>query len=214
MVCSFNIHSTIDKSMQNLRESVCPWSVPSTHDTTVSVTPISTSTLDRGVNGLYANIYSHLYNEYPAIRKMVKSALKSDLSLMKEKSTSSIRDRFISESGDFWVALAKDLIVGCIGIKRRKSKHAESSTSEYEISRLAVHDAYRGSGIGKQLLQVAEEFLLSKGATELYAATPSCLLAANKLYESCGYSIDDSKCFMAGESLQMNVYCKSMKSSV
>lgn len=221
MVCSFNIQPVGDTSAQNVRESVCPWSIPFiTCNSTVSVKPISTSAQDGEVNDLYANIYLHLYDKYPAIHKMVRSALKSDLSLTKDKSTSSIRDRFISESGDFWVAFESSRsyedeqnclnVVGCIGVKRRKSKHTESSPSEYEISRLAVDNSYRGAGIGKQLLQVAEVYSRSKGATVLYAVTPSCLLAANKLYDSCGYSIDDLKCFMAGESLQMNVYCKFM----
>jgi ribosomal protein S18 acetylase RimI-like enzyme len=78
---------------------------------------------------------------------------------------------------------------------------------------LAVDDSYRGSGIGKKLIEVAETSSIAglsriNRATTLYAVTPTCLTAARKLYESCGYCDNDLNSFSAG-ALRMKVYSKS-----
>jgi hypothetical protein len=204
VVCSFHPSlSQVDSC--GMIESICPWYEQFTNERDVMVKLITTSTEDAQVNDLYGKVYMHLYNEYPAIRKMVKSALKSDLLVSKTNGfDSSIRDRFVKDGGDFWVALAScrsqkhieqsgPVVVGSIGIKRRSSKRMTSDyavnnahSNEYEIYRFAVNESHRGYGV-----------------------TPSCLPAANSLYESFGYCLENSACFMAG-SLQMNVYHKTV----
>lgn len=229
VVCSFHPSLANDET-QSLIKSVCPWSTQTTNDdASISIKPISTSDEDVQVHELYGRLYQHMYNTFPPIRKMVKSALKGDLSIKPKPSSetigntsrSAIRDRFVHDGGDFWVATANcrrdntTIVVGCIGVKRRSNRNTDcvsnSSTysTKYEIYRFAVDDSYRGGGIGKRLLQVVETSSKSKGATEIYAVTPSCLLAANTLYESSGYAVDCSRCFVAG-ALRMNVYSKAM----
>jgi ribosomal protein S18 acetylase RimI-like enzyme len=221
VVCSF--HASIENNKPpSWKELVCPWAAHhSNDDAAVTIRPISTTAEDVHVHDLYGRLYLHLYHEYPAIRKMVKSALKGDLSIdncRENHLTSTIRDKFIDQSGDFWVATLNSrhdtkeeqrnpIVVGCIGVKRRSNQNIE-----YEIHRLAVDDSYRRLGVGKELIRVAEGFLRSKGASMSHAVTPSCLVAANKLYESFGYSLDNSKCFMAG-ALRMNVYLKNICSA-
>ncbi|KAL3803379.1 hypothetical protein HJC23_009343 [Cyclotella cryptica] len=236
VVCAF--HPSSATRQQNYSKNyelhqwmnkICPWPIQ------VQIKPISTYAEDTQVNDLYKSLYVHFYNKYPAIRKMVKSALKGDLLVNKlstkcsgDDSVSVIRERFIKEGGDFWVATTNTLpsstdairrihVVGCLGIKRRGIKHRccdddIPNLTEFEIFRLAVDDSYRGLGIGRKLIDVAETSLLAgssrnNGAIMLYAVTPTCLAAACKLYESYGYCADDMKSFSAGE-LRMKVYSK------
>ena len=223
VICSFH-PSPSDKNAPKLNERICPWSkMPHKPRQTALIKPIASSVEDAQVNALYGRLYLQLYNKFPAIRKMVKSALKGDLSLVQGSMHSVIRGRFVNDDGDFWVATTKTssrntkdqsdhVVIGCIGIKQRRNgnvrgKDNTKGSTEYEIYRFAVDDSYRGLGVGNQLLQVAEETSSRKGATDLYAVTPSCLEAANNLYQTRGYSMDDSKCFMAGE-LRMHVYVK------
>ena len=223
VICSFHPKSS-DRNSRTLNEKVCPWSkVHRLPVTSVLIKPIASSWEDAQVNDLYGRLYLHLYSKFPSIQKMVKSALKDDLSLEKGVMHSVIRNRFVNNNGDFWVAVTKDIhsntidqsdpvVLGCIGIKQRDNgnvRNAEDVSTEYEIYRFAVDDSHRGVGVGTQLLQVAEESCSQKGGTKLYAVTPSCLKAANKLYETRGYLVDSSKCFMAGV-LQMNVYAKAL----
>ena len=225
------------------RHTICPWwkLERSNHPSsaTSEIRPIE-STLEDEVRNLYAHIYTHLYNEHPAIRKMVKSALKVDLSTKAgshQQSTDSsiIQSRFTESGGNFWIAkdIAKSRIIGCVGVTQRKKKKernennvepvsTSSTVLEYEIQRLAVDGSYRGHGIGRKLLSTAEDFVVhqyecsTKGegsgspiTIKLWAVTPDCLVAANKLYQSVGY--EKIEIFQAG-SLCMNVYCKSMNS--
>ena len=242
VVCAFN--PALERCGKNgptgmyyWMKNVCPWPVESEDSATIQIRPIATSVEDAQVNGLYQRLYEHLYNQYPVIRKMVKAALKGDLSMNRASKISGdgvdsvIRDRFLSGGGDFWVATANSSslgnnnkvqpsteVVGCVGLKRRFNKGGSSNANgtdspiEYEIHRLAVDDSFRGLGIGKRLLRVTEEGLAKKLSqsnqeASLYAVTPSCLESANRLYESYGYCKDESKCFMAG-ALRMNVWSK------
>jgi len=231
---------------------VCPWRVAEKNDdddgassAVETIRPIESSVEDGQIRYLYGKIYVHLYDEYPAIRKMVKSALKMDLKSSTKNATtnyggercgSAIRNRFQYKYGEFWVAwdAVEARITGCVGIGLRKKRQAcelelssssgASSSSvvvvvvEYEIQRLAVDERCRGKGLGKRFLRVAEEYARREQASietestttvtiKLWAITPECLVAANRLYESVGYRKEET--FQAG-SLCMNVYCKSL----
>ena len=220
VVCAFK-----DKGKsQDWRKDVCPWiSANDGTTSTVQINPIASTTEDHLVRNIYSQIYVHLYDKHPAIRKMVKSAMKSDLRTKDRGGCSAIRNRFKDKGGEFWVAKDNDdrsRVIGCVGISQRKKRMNDetepSSTvvTEYEIQRLAVDNRHRGKGLGKKLLSVAEEFALQSergietkdaSITKLWAVTPECLVAANKLYESVGYKKEET--FQAG-ALLMNVYCK------
>jgi len=230
VVCAFasETKSTIihnAETSQDWRQKVCPWKSSSY----IQIHPIATLIEDNQVRELYGQIYCHLYEEYPAIRRMVKSALKTDLCIKgTQGETSIVRSRFTDKGGSFWVATDNnnfDRIIGCIGVRLRKKTGKEmaesiSSTSltiKYEIQRLAVDNTHRGNGIGRKLLPIVEEYTCNKEESKrnsddpfmikLLATTPECLIAANKLYNSSGYELVDT--FQAG-SLCMNVYCKTL----
>ena len=221
---SITIHNA--ETSQDWIQKVCPWK----SSFYIQIHPIATLIEDNQVRELYGQIYCHLYEEYPAIRKMVKSALKTDLCIKgTQGETSIVRSRFTDKGGNFWVATDNNnSVVGCVGVRLRQKtekERAESissspeSTIEYEIQRLAVDNAHRGKGTGRKLLSIVEEYISNKEdmkskrnsddpfMIKLLATTPECLIAANKLYNSSGYELVDT--FQAG-SLCMNVYCKTL----
>jgi len=219
----------IKETSQDWRQKVCPWK----SSFYIQIHPIATLIEDNQVRELYGQIYCHLYEEYPAIRKMVKSALKTDLCIKGTQGENSIvRSRFKDKGGNFWVATDSnnsERIIGCVGVRKRKKTEKErtesissspESTIEYEIQRLAVDNTHRGKGTGRKLLSFVEEYICnteedmkSKRNSDdsfmikLWATTPECLFAANKLYNSSGYEHAES--FQAG-SLYMDVYCKTL----
>ena len=214
-----------------------PWLDQSLHNSssTIKITTIADSSQDKLVGDLYSRIYTHLYNKYAAIRKMVKSALKSDLLADSSNGSSAIQSRFKAKGGEFWIALDVESceIVGCVGVRQRKVKecHDEEDTGkppsgcfavEYEVQRLAVDEQHRGKGIGKRLLNAVYEYSLQQGSVvindmrivkkkrkgvsvKLIAVTPQVLVDANNLYEAFGFKKEES--FEGG--LTMNVYCKT-----
>lgn len=229
VACAFNA------SKNGIRD-LFPWLVDQWMNdfTTIEITPITDSRDDTLVGELYDRLYTHLYKTYPAIRKMVKSALKTDLRADSSDGTSAVGNRYKAKGGEFWIArdIESSEIVGCIGIRQRKprendveSDRGEASTLlsvvEYEVQRLAVDDQRRGNGIGKRLLNAVYEFSLQQLVTEahkqndaeskkasvvkLWAATPDILVAANNLYNAFGFVSEES--FEGG--LTMNIYCKT-----
>ena len=207
-----------------------PWLDQSLNNSssTIKITTIADSSQDKLVGDLYGRIYTHLYNKYPAIRKMVKSALKTDLITDSTNDSSAIQNRFRARGGEFWIAIDMESseVVGCIGVRQRKTKECEDeddkggtsspfSVVEYEVQRLAVDDKHRGKGIGKRLLNAVYEYSLRQGILEkkkkkgvsvkLLAVTPEALVNANNLYNAFGFIKEES--FEGG--LTMNVYCKT-----
>jgi len=212
----------LDHSMQN-------------SSSTIRIAPIEDSSQDKLVGNLYGRIYAHLYNKYPAIRKMVKSALKTDLFADSANGSSAIQNRFEGKGGKFWIALDVESsdIVGCIGVRQRKINECDDqsdtgelsstfSAVEYEVQRLAVVDKHRGKGIGKRLLNAVYEYSLQQGSVvmkdmemvenkknglsvKLLAVTPDVLVNANNLYNAFGFMKKES----FGGGLTMNVYSKT-----
>ena len=217
---------------------ICPWWRPvgrvmagpssvSSSSSAFRIRPIASAWEDGRVRDLYGSLYEHLYDDYPAIRRMVRSAMRLDLGLDEsnvDDRRSAIRDRFRLRDGDFFIATDADglRLVGCVGIGPRQERDTDERVTipsssvvvGYEIHRLAVDKRYRGKGIGTSLLLMAEEWARDRQTrsgtnvtVKLRAITPDCMTAANKLYESVTYAKEDT--FRAG-SILMNVYCKSL----
>ena len=213
------------------RTDICPWWEPEDRGiagptSAFRIRPIASAREDGRVRDLYGRLYAHLYDDYPAIRRMVRSAMRTDLGLDEPNVAdllSAIRDRFRHRGGDFWIATDVDgrRLVGCIGIGPREGRVADEPVSSppvvvgYEIHRLAVDECYRGRGIGTSLLSMAEEWARGQQSrspgtnvtVKLRAVTPDCMTAANKLYESFAYVREET---FRGGSIPMNVYCKSL----
>ena len=235
VVCAFA------SSSENEMRGVFPWLKQPLNDSsaTIKITPISDALEDMLVGELYSRIYTHLYDEQPAIRKMVKSALKMDLRAESSdddgSSSSAISNRFRAKGGEFWVAydMKSSEMVGCIGIRQRKTREyhdddddRESSSSsilsvvEFEVQRLAVDDQHRGKGIGKSLLNAVYEYSLQHGMRtqnrEMLESTRMSvkLWAVTPEILVAANSLYKSNGFRKQESyeggLSINVYCKTV----
>lgn len=202
----------------------------------IDISPIKSKDQEQ-VRNLFQSTYEFLYDEYPAVRKLVKNSLKTDLSGRSSdmansiKGSSAINERYGGAGGGFWVAtIGKDerKVIGCVGIRPYASNSAcgaapiqpQSSTSEqksnqvrkYEVQRLLVDAHFRGVGVGKALMDFAENFVATK-STEgnectMVATTFSALKEANAFYKAGNYICVEEK--MVGEML-MNTYEKVIK---
>jgi ribosomal protein S18 acetylase RimI-like enzyme len=88
-----------------------------------------------------------------------------------------LRDR-LSE-GPVWVAVDGETIVGTVsGVPDGNALYIRS---------LAVSPGNRGQGLGKTLLDQAEDYAYEKGYTRLVLSTTPFLTSAIRLYERCGF---------------------------
>lgn len=242
VVCAFSSASfdplrrlVVEDDLENIRNEqiqrdICPWFQASrvhVSSSEFSCRPIASASEDGQVRELYARLYSDLFDSYPSIQKMVKSALKSDLGLIESNIMirSAIRNWYKLKGGDFWISSDIDgRVVGCIGLclreeHRRPSDKKYQTVVEYEIHRLSVDEQYRGKGVGSSLLSYVEQWVrnqhtstVSKAVTTvtvtLKAVTPDCLTFANKLYKSIAYVKEGT--FHSGNII-MNVYYKAIQ---
>ncbi len=168
------------------------------------------------VRNLFKTTYSEMFEKYPSVKKLVKSALKTDLNPRilaienseKEliQSNCAIWNHYSKHHGAFWVVKMGGVreedkqsfskVLGCIGVKKvPNSSISRPKTSVcYEVNRLSVEPSHRGMGIGKLLLLHAEEFLKSKELSgtgiNLIASTPEVSNAANNLYATSGFDLE------------------------
>lgn len=189
------------------------------------------------VRTLFENTYAQWFDTYPSIRKLVKSSLKSDLSLtdadirdssiIPPKRFCKIRDYYNSLDGAFWIATVNRLhvdhryednknkrkVIGFMGICR--AGITSTSLQRYEILRLVVCKDWRNLGVGKALVSNAEEFIRrrldpdSQGTAIVTATTPAISEAANKFYLSLGFELDHE---VTQSNLLMKTYHWSVKS--
>lgn len=143
------------------------------------------------VRNLFKASYSYLFDAYPSVKKLVKSALKNDLNTKVSQNMenhggvmSAIWDHYAKSDGAFWVILANDVqtsedkskqgfgrplldgnqIVGYIGIKKRKGikPFTRSCDVSYEIHRFVVSPSFQGQGFGQKLMRCVEAFVVGK----------------------------------------------------
>lgn len=64
-----------------------------------------------------------------------------------------------------------------------------------DIGIIAVDHHFRGRGLGRKLMQSAEQWFADHGYAEIQVVTQQRNIPARKLYEHCGFRIDHSECF-------------------
>jgi DNA-binding MarR family transcriptional regulator len=82
--------------------------------------------------------------------------------------------------GTFLIAMSDTLPIGCVGLKGTDHGYAE-------IKRLWVAPSARGLGLGKRLMDAAEDAARSLGIALLRLDTNSALPEAGRLYRSTGW---------------------------
>jgi GNAT superfamily N-acetyltransferase len=89
-----------------------------------------------------------------------------------------IRDRI--NEGPAWVALRNGAVVGTLS--------AVARGEALYLRGMAVAPTARGDGIGRRLLERAEEYATRNGFERLSLSTTPFLKSAIRLYERCGFS--------------------------
>ena len=208
-------HTSYEKttSFDNQPYLPCNWDIED-----VEIVPIETRLDDEQVRSLFQNIYIPYSDQYPAVRKMMKTALKTDLKGTNSNNTSSIGSFYRECGGEFWIGIMRNKkdnghmrnrkVIACLGIRDQLSSPNLSHESHtitfptFEINRLLVDPSYRCRGIGRLLLDVASQYceklkhvraIGDDNFIQIRASTPDILTAANKLYESCGYSLIENR---------------------
>jgi len=85
--------------------------------------------------------------------------------------------------GPTWVALAEETVVGTVS--------AVSKGEALYLRSMAVAPTARGKGVGRQLLEYAEEFAVQHRFERLLLSTTPFLTSAIRLYEQCGFGRSD-----------------------
>lgn len=196
-----------------MQRMLCPWKFPmqvspSIHDD-IAITTIDPID-EEAVRDLVYQVYEPKFEDYPAVRKMVKTMMNSDLSIKPADSNNSvIASRYSSMGGLFLVALEYGKngrqMVGCVGVRPYDRKEKSKAL---EVVRLAVDPSHRGKGIGRKLLEMVEMFSISRGCTNLTANTISILESAISLYQSCDYKLDKEASL--GGNLTLLTYTKQL----
>lgn len=86
-----------------------------------------------------------------------------------------------NETADYVVALYRDQVVGYGGIWL--------VLDEAHITNIAVHPAFRGRGVGRQILQELIRRAARRGATKMTLEVRSSNLIAQKLYRDLGFVV-------------------------
>lgn len=86
----------------------------------------------------------------------------------------------VRENARHVVGVLGGRVVGCGALQALDAETAE-------IRRMYVRPAYRGRGLGRQLLLALEEMAMTFGYTVLRLETTRYLTHALRLYGSCGY---------------------------
>jgi ribosomal protein S18 acetylase RimI-like enzyme len=90
-----------------------------------------------------------------------------------------IRERW--EEGPVWVAVQNEIVVGTMA--------AVPKASGLYVRSMAVLPASRGQGIGRMLLQIAEDFAMHHHHSRIFLSTTPYLKQAIRLYEQFGFQI-------------------------
>lgn len=92
----------------------------------------------------------------------------------------------LPEKRAYFIAENDNKIIGGVGVAE-----FESIDRCAEIQKLYLTDAAKGKGLGRMLMQTAENFAKDRNYKKLYLETHSSLKAAIRLYEKLGFKETD-----------------------
>lgn len=100
-----------------------------------------------------------------------------------------IQERFQNNDSTIFLAGNKGNMVGFTQLYPSFSSVSMKRT--WILNDLFVEEAWRNKGIAKLLMSAAEEYAQKTGAIRIVLATQISNLAAQSLYQSCGYIKDE-----------------------
>lgn len=172
---------------------------------------------EAAIRTLFSGSYQELFKAFPSINKMVQTALKKDMAMTTDgSSTSQMRKWFCDRGGDFFVAVQVNSrkVLGGIAVRKCsvKAKPTENIVDRrevFELHRLVVHPDWYQRGIGRALLEaVQRQITIGRGDALLTATTFARLEGANHFYSSCGFGLHEQ--FQLGD-LPMHSYRKEIR---
>jgi GNAT superfamily N-acetyltransferase len=93
-----------------------------------------------------------------------------------------ITDYYREHAGGFWVTIQNDGLVGTFGLER-------AAPDAMELRRMYVDAAARRNGIGRRMLQCAEDECRRRNIARLELSTAEIQTAAIALYTNAGYQL-------------------------
>ena len=111
---------------------------------------------------------------------------------------------YIKSGGNFWVIEIEGKVIGMVGLKLVNKNTAE-------LTRMRVFKSFRGLGLGKQLLIIAENYCKDIGIDKIVLNTVDRLEIAKKLYETNGYRLMYQEKFTSPFEFVMLHYCKDIQ---
>jgi len=93
-----------------------------------------------------------------------------------------IADYYAERGGGFWVAIRDGRVIGAFGLER-------VSPDAMELRRMYVDPGSRRAGLGRRMLQYAEDECRERGVARLELSTAEIQDAALALYRSAGYRL-------------------------
>ncbi|WP_233268441.1 GNAT family N-acetyltransferase [Pantoea sp. BAV 3049] len=105
-----------------------------------------------------------------------------EISAEQQPDLSDIGNFYQSGSGDFWLALNGDRVVGCIGLKDIGNRQAA-------LRKMFVAEAWRGrdKGVANALLNTLLGHASQQKLSDIFLGTTSKFLAAHRFYEKNGF---------------------------
>ena len=90
------------------------------------------------------------------------------------------QDQIIDKGGQIFMAIRDGEPVGCVALMKM-------ADGGFEVAKMTVAEAVRGSGLGRRLMQRCIDAGADAGATRLYLETSSHLAPALALYRAMGF---------------------------
>jgi putative acetyltransferase len=112
----------------------------------------------------------------------LKEAFELYIARSLEEEIGRISDYYTEHNGSFWVVVDGAGLVGMFGLE-------QPDTNSMELRRMYVSPAARRRGIGRKMLNFAEEHALSCNVRQLQLSTSELQEAALSLYRNAGYDL-------------------------
>lgn len=125
--------------------------------------------------------YVAIYKE--AVAELIRHIVVEEFGLMTSLSSSNIDiDSYQNGTGNFWVALDGDKVIGTIGLY-------DIGNNQAVLRRFFVDNAYRGNkfGVSKMLLDTLLTWSKNHNIKQIYLGTRPEFLSAQRFYEKHGF---------------------------
>lgn len=120
------------------------------------------------------------------ISSIQKVEYKIDVKLSQQPDLKNISNHYQTNSGNFWVALNSEKVIGTIGL-------LDLGNQQSAMRRFFVDEAYRGKKVAKALFYTLLKWSNDIGIGTVFLGTASVFKEAHRFYEKNGFKIITNK---------------------